>query len=266
MTRTFFTALASVSLLALAPTGSALAQDSDREQESLANPDSAFKGDGRRASYHADIERTERGHLIGNPDADTSLIEFVSYTCGHCASFTREGEGALDMILLAPGKMNLEIRPVIRNVLDLTVSMLVQCGPVDGFKNRHRMYMLSQDDWLEQARSAPASQQALWARGDASARLSAARALDLDDMLAKRGTSIADINTCLADEDAALALIGAGNADRDEFAVPGTPSFALDGELLTSVHSWDALQPVLLERFSTRPSTSHKLGVQDPES
>ena len=250
MTRTFSAILCFAMAAVFAPVLPAIAQNDENVRDGpLSNPGSAFRGSDRRASWHAEIERTERGHRIGNPDADASLIEFISYTCSHCASFAREGEGALDMVLLAPGHLNLEIRPVIRNAVDLTVSLLVQCGEPDGFKNRHRMYMLSQDQWLAKAQAAPRSQQAIWARGDQAARLSAARSLDLDDMLAERGTSIAEVNSCLSDDEAALALIEAGNADRAEYAVPGTPSFALDGELLPDVHNWDALHPVLSERF-----------------
>jgi len=253
--KTTFSAICIGVAIALSPAPPAMAQQDETVRDGpLSNPGSAFNGSGRQRSWHADVERTERGYRIGNPDAEASLIEFVSYTCGHCATFTREGEGALDLFLLAPGHLNLEIRPVIRNAIDLTVSMLVQCGEPDGFKNRHRMYMMSQDSWLEKARNSPRSQQAIWARGDTSARLSAARALDLDDMLAERGTSIADVNACLSDDGAALALIEAGRADRAEFAVPGTPSFALDGELLTDIHNWDSLHPILSDRF--RPETS----------
>lgn len=253
MTKSSFGLLAGAAALAIAPFVAASAQSSET---GLANPDSAFVDNGRRASWHAEVERTERGYRIGNPDADAALIEFVSYTCGHCASFAREGEGALDLLLLAPGHMTVEIRPVIRNAIDLTISLLVQCGDDDGFKNRHRMYMLSQETWLAKARSAPQAQQAIWARGDRTARLNAARALDLDDMLAERGTSLADINTCLADDAAALALIQNGNADREDFAVTGTPSFALDGELLPNVHNWTALSTVLQERF--RPENAQR--------
>ncbi|MEE4199274.1 thioredoxin domain-containing protein [Erythrobacter sp.] len=215
----------------------------------LSDPSSAFKDTGRRSTWHGEVARTERGHMIGDPDADTSLIEFISYTCGHCATFAREGEGALDLALLAPGHLNLEVRPVIRNAIDLTVSLLAQCGPEDRFKDRHRMFLMRQDAWLEKARQAPQSQQAIWQRGDAASRLNAAQALDLDDMLAARGVSKVDINKCLADDKAALALISGGRADREEFAVPGTPSFALDGELLEGVHDWPALYEVLSERF-----------------
>lgn len=248
MKKTILGAMAAFVVLALTPALPATAQSSG----SLSNPDSAFEDNSRRASWHAEVERTERGFRIGDPDAEAALIEFISYTCTHCATFAREGEGALDIALLSPGHMSLEVRPVIRNGIDLAVSLLVQCGGADGFKDRHRMFLARQDTWMARARSAPQAQQEIWARGTAEARLNAARALDLDDMLAARGTSMADINACLADNQAALALIRNGDADREEFKIPGTPSFALDGELLTDVHDWAALYPVLAERF--RPS------------
>lgn len=218
-------------------------------QDSLSDTQSAFADQSRRADWHTEVAKTERGYRIGNPDAEASLIEFISYTCGHCAHFARQGDPAMELVLLSPGKMTVEVRPVIRNAIDLTVSMLVSCGGEEAFKDRHRMYLLRQDTWLEKARNAPQSQQAIWARGDQAARASMASALDLDDMLADRGVSRADIATCLADDQAALALIRNANADREEFAVPGTPSFALDGALIDGVHSWDALYPVLSERF-----------------
>lgn len=234
-------------MLAL-PASAQQAQGNARED--LSNPSSAFGG--LRGSWHTRIERTERGHRIGNPEADTSLIEFISYTCSHCASFAREGDGAIDILLLAPGRMNVEVRPVIRNGIDLTVSLLAQCGDPAGFKDRHRLFLMRQETWIEKARNAPQSQQAIWMRGDKASRLNAAAALDLDDMLADNGTSRTDINTCLTDDVAALALIRNGNADRDEFGVTGTPSFALDGELLTNVHSWAALSPLLQAHFKDK--------------
>ncbi len=249
MRNAFLGALAVACAIALP----ASAQTTSSAPDQLADPESAFAGD-RRAAWHAEVERTERGFLIGNPDAEASLIEFISYTCSHCATFAREGEGALDLALLAPGHMSVEVRPVIRNGLDLAVSLLVQCGGADGFKDRHRLFLMRQDDWFGKARSAPQSQQAIWLRGDRAGRLNAARALDLDDMLADRGMSMSDINTCLSDNQAALALIRNGSANRDEFGVTGTPSFALDGELLDGVHNWAALYPVLAERFRPDPA------------
>lgn len=224
------------------------------QSDDLSNPDSEFVDTARKGNWHTVIKPTERGHLIGNPRADMQLIEFVSYTCGHCANFAAQGEPAIDLVLLIPGKMTLEVRPVIRNALDLTVSLMVACGDTGKFKDRHRAFMASQSKWLEKARQAPASQQAIWARADRNARINMASALGLSDIMTKRGQSIAEINACVMDNAAAQALMDNGRADATEFKVAGTPSFALDGTLLEGVHSWDALYPVLSERHKSLES------------
>jgi protein-disulfide isomerase len=239
---------AALGALALCATPAAAQQD-------LANPDSAFVDTFQKGNWQAVIARTERGHLIGNPKAEARLIEFVSYTCGHCASFTAKGEPALDLTLLMPGKMTLEVRPVIRNALDLTVSLLVQCGDPAGFKDRHRAFMFAQEKWIAKFQSAPQSQQAIWARGDRPSRMNAASALGLTAMLTERGQSVAELNACLLDDAAARKLVDNSAADLAEFAVPGTPSFVLDGKLLTEVHSWEALYLVLSARFAEDTAT-----------
>jgi len=248
--------LTALGALGLTLAGGTSAQEADSNNENqLSDPPSAFIVDKRRASWHAEVEKTERGFMIGNPNAEASLIEWISYTCEHCANFAREGEAALDLALLAPGHMSVEVRPVIRNAIDLTVSLLVQCGGADEFKDRHRMYLLQQDKWLEKARRAPQSQMAAWSRGDKASRISMAASLDLDDMLANRGVSRMEINTCLSDDQTALALLENGTADREDFAVAATPSFALDGKLLDQVHTWGTLYPVIEERFKPQNSS-----------
>lgn len=239
--------LAALALL-LVPALPAAAQQKPADRGDLANPESDF-AESAPGNWPGTIARTKRGHLIGNPEAESRMIEFISYTCPHCATFANEGETGLELVLIAPGKMALEVRPVIRNPIDLAVSLLAACGDPAGFKGRHRMLMNRQDEWLGKARQAPRSQQEIWFRGDANARLNAASALGLVDMLAKAGMAPTDMNTCLKDDAAARQLLENGNADRTEFAVPGTPSFALDGKLLKDVHSWQALYPVLSARF-----------------
>ena len=219
-------------------------------QQRVGNPGSTLGNDQPQGNWSAAVQRTERGHVIGNPDADTRLIEFVSYTCSHCAQFAVEGDPAIDLTLLTPGKIAVEVRPVIRNALDLTLSLLAQCGDPAGFKERHRAFMYSQSAWMAKARNAPQSQQAIWARADKASRMNAASALGLADMLVQRGQSIAEVNACVMDDVAAQKLVDSGSADRLEFAIAGTPSFALDGKLLVDVHDWTTLYPVLSERFA----------------
>ena len=173
-------AAAGAALLALTVPGAA--------QQNLADPGSDFVDDRPQGNWHAVIAKTERGHLIGDPDADTRLIEFVSYTCSHCANFAIQGEPALDLTLLMPGKMAVEVRPVIRNALDLTVTLLAQCGEI-----RPALRIVTAPSCTARRTGSPRSR----ARRKASRRSGAARAtrpsrpmnaanaLGLSDMLVK---------------------------------------------------------------------------------
>lgn len=240
---------AAAALLALA-TGPVGAQQPPPPPTDLSRPGSAFVQPENPGNWQTTIARTARGHLIGNPAADAKLIEFISYTCPHCADFAARGEPALEIALLKPGKMSVEVRPVIRNGLDLAVSLLAQCGDPAGFKGRHQALMLAQADWLGKARAAPASQQAIWERGDKAGRANAVAALGLAEILVRRGQSRAELDACVANDAAARGLLANAKADYTEFAVPGTPSFALDGKLLQDVYSWEGLYPVLSARFT----------------
>ena len=230
--------------LALAA-GVASAQD-------LSRPDSSFAPKPKSANWQNAITRTERGHLIGNPDAETRLVEFISYTCPHCADFAARGEPALDVVLLGPGKLTVEVRPVIRNGLDLAVTLLANCGDPAQFKVRHRTLILAQADWLGKAYAAPKTQQAIWQRGDKAGRLNAASALGLTAMLAAKGQSKAELDACVTNDAAAQKLLQNDEADGTEFGVNSTPSFAMDGKLLAEVHSWEALYPLLRDRFTAK--------------
>jgi protein-disulfide isomerase len=225
-------------------TGPALAQ------QDLSRPDSSFQSKDNPGNWQSTIARTDRGHLIGDPKADTKLVEFISYTCPHCADFAARGEPALELVLLMPGKISLEVRPVIRNALDLTVTLLAQCGDPSGFKGRHQALMLAQADWLGKARGAPESQRAVWLRGDKAGRMNAASALGLTTMLVNRGQSQSELDACVMNDAAAKQLLDNGRADFNELGVNSTPSFALDGKLLNEVHSWEDLYPVLSAKFS----------------
>lgn len=237
-------------LAATAAAALALGAGAASGQQSLASPGSAFKPKDNPGNWQTTIARTERGHLIGNPDADRKLIEFISYTCPHCADFTARGEPALELTALMPGTVSLEVRPVIRNALDLTLSLLAGCGDPAGFKGRHQTLMLTQADWFGKARAAPESQRAIWGRGDKASRMNVASALGLTEMLVKRGQSQAELDACVSDDAAARKLMDNSRADYTDFGVPGTPSFALDGKLLNEVHSWEALYPVLSEKLA----------------
>jgi protein-disulfide isomerase len=68
------------------------------------------------------------------------------------------------------------------------------------------------------------------------------------ELMAPRGFSRAAVDRCLADKDMAQR-IAAQSAQARELDVPGTPSFAIGGALLDSVHDWPTLETALKAQF-----------------
>ncbi|MDJ0978830.1 MAG: thioredoxin domain-containing protein [Erythrobacter sp.] len=223
--------------------------------QSLANPQSDFV-DLPPQAWLSVVERTSHGYRIGKPEAEGQLIEFISYTCSHCADFAKQSDGTLDVAAIGPGYLSVEVRPVIRNYLDLVVTMLVQCGDPAGFKDRHRTFLYTQDEWLDKAIKAPQSQKAIWSRGTAEGRINAAKALGFEQTLVAKGVTMPQINTCLRDERAAQEILANDKDDRAKFEITSTPTFAFNGEKLDEVHDWPALSATLQARFRPDPQES----------
>lgn len=249
MNRTIFLAIGAG---ALAATGPLAAQ-------SLEDPDSAFKDTTSRKAWHATVEQTERGFLIGNPDAETRLVIFTSYGCKGCHEFAFKGYPELDLALLAPGLLSLEIRTRLDHPVDLPLALLSSCGEPAKFKVNHAMFVRDQKRWKERWDKASSFNRAHWQRSGDAARASLVSALDFDSMMARRrGYSRMDLTRCLNDRKAIAQLQANAAADDLEFDLPALPNgdpgphFVLDGELLAGIHDWDALYPILQDHFRPR--------------
>lgn len=193
------------------------------------------------------VERRDSGHLIGNPAAEITLTEFISYSCSHCATFAREADGILELGYVGSGKMQLEIRPLVMNILDAAAVQAVSCADPKQFRQAHTAMMLAQPEWLAAARSATEAQQQRWRTGMISARLrSVAGDLDFYELMERHGVSRTQLDSCFADTKALDARVAASQAAFTEYpGLRGTPSFAVNGTLLEGAHSWSALHPKL---------------------
>lgn len=190
------------------------------------------------------------GHRLGNPEAKLKLIEFVSYTCPHCAHFETEADGPLRLVYVSQGKLSIEVRHVIRDPIDLTAAMLAECGAREKFFLNHSAFLRSQATWLGKVAKLSDAQRTRWTSGDYSARRRAiARDLGFYNIMERRGYGQVAIDRCLADDDFAKKLAAQSEAGATEFGVEGTPSFVLNGILLAGTHSWAQLRPQLDARF-----------------
>lgn len=189
------------------------------------------------------------GHLLGNPAAKVRLVEYVSYTCSHCAHFQKQSEAVLRLAYVTPGKVSVEVRHLIRDPIDLTVAVLANCGPSTGFFRTHSTFLVTQDRWIRQMETASDVQKQRWTNGTTAARL---RAIATDfgfyAIMEQRGLGRAAVDRCLADEALARRVAGQ-NAEAERLGIGGTPSFLLNGVLLAGTHDWPGLEPQIKARL-----------------
>ena len=194
---------------------------------------------------------TEAGHRLGSETAPVELVEFFSYTCPHCGEFARS-EGALHVGYIGTQAVRAEYVPVIRNPVDLVMTMLVDCGDPQKFLSNHNRVMFRQSEWLPIAANATDAQKALWNQAGRSvdARREIARALDIYSMFTENGYERIELDRCLADQAAAERIFSGSRQTAASYGVQSTPSFVLNGQLLEGTHSWPALETILRAAIS----------------
>ena len=188
-------------------------------------------------------------HLQGNPDADVKLAEYVSYTCPHCANFQKEASAPLQLSYVRTGKVSVEVRHLVRDPVDLTVAMLTNCGEPSRFLRLHNAFLVGQDKWIKPMETASSVQQRRWTTGDNATRLRAIAAdFGFYAIMDRYGYQRTQIDRCLADTAMMRRIVGQ-TVEAQRLGVRGTPSFFIDGTLLTDTFDWPALDSNLKSRI-----------------
>jgi protein-disulfide isomerase len=188
-------------------------------------------------------------HALGNPNAPVKLVEYISYTCSHCAHFQEQAELPLRLAYVQPGKVQVEVRHLIRDPVDMTVALLTNCGPPASFFANHNLMLRSQKSWIAVLEKASAAQKARWVTGANLARMRAIAAdLGFYALMARRGYDRPTLDRCLADLGTANR-IAAQTVEAGKAGVTGTPAFLLNGALLAGTYDWPGLDAQLQARF-----------------
>jgi protein-disulfide isomerase len=194
-------------------------------------------------AWDARLTRTPEGnHLYGNPAAKVRLVEFISYTCPHCAHYAEESKAPLLGGMVRQGKVAVEIRPFFRNLIDVPASLLAQCGPDAKFLGNHHAILAAQSQWLV---SPSAEMQKKWGDLDFAARIkTVAVDMGLYKLMLGRGYTPVQLDQCLSNRTLAEKLNKQTGEAVEKLGVQGTPSFLINGKL-QDIYGWEQLSPRL---------------------
>ena len=151
---------------------------------------------------------------LGSPDAKVKMVEYLSFTCPHCAHFHAEVFPKLKAEYIDTGKVMIEYHEVYFDQMGLLGAMLARCGGEMRYFGLTDMLLDKQRDW-------------------AAAESIDAAVVELKKFARAAGMVDADVDVCLHDQKMAEALVAHYQANiakdypNDSFG--GTPSFIING-------------------------------------
>lgn len=186
------------------------------------------------------------GFVVGNPDAEVRISEYVSYTCSHCANFEINQAPILKSRHISKGNVSLEIRNHIRDPLDFSIAILARCGGSDKFFSNHTMFMREQGNIIRRYQSLSPDDISAWSTQSISDYTrDVMKSLQLDILLKSNGHSDAQIEQCLTDKQSQHFISQMTMHSALIQRIAGTPAFLINDEYQPSVGSLETLAPYL---------------------
>lgn len=189
------------------------------------------------------VTQTAQGaFVLGNPAAKTRLVEYVSYTCDHCATFVGEASAPLKA-RVAKGGTAVEVRHAVRDPIDLAAALLARCTGPGRFFGAHEKLFATQSQWFGQGvRYAQANQAAIEKAEPAERLKLLAKGAGLSAVV---GLTPAQADACVSNMAAHKPVLAMTDEAWRTRSIPGTPYFLINGQGADGVTSWAALEPRL---------------------
>jgi protein-disulfide isomerase len=184
--------------------------------------------------------------VMGNPNAKVRLVEFISYTCSHCAAFVGESAVPLKRNYVAKGLVAVELRNAVLNPLDYTAAVIARCGGGAKFFGNTETLMAAQPVWTKKAFDYANAHEAEFKKGNAAQIMARfVTVADLAGVMKKRGFTPAQINACAANKVSQAKVLALTKNALEVHKIEGTPTFMINGQIHADAHSWADVQPLI---------------------
>jgi protein-disulfide isomerase len=193
------------------------------------------------------VNPTSDSFMMGNPNAKVKLVEIASLGCPYCKRF--EDEGAPHLLdYVRSGQLSWEFRPyLIHGPVDMAANLIVRCNGMKTFFPLVKAIYKDQPVWMGKVEAAPQEKlEQIQNLPTNQVFVALADIVGLQDWAAARGVPKAKSNQCLGDQkmiDHEVQVTSQVNSQYPDFK--GTPSFVINGKLLSDTGSWDKLEPQL---------------------
>ncbi len=177
-----------------------------------------------------DPQITEFDRVLGSPDAPVTMLEYASFTCGHCASFHLQTLPELQRRYVETGVLRYVFRDFPLDGLALRASLLARCVPEDQYFSMVNVLFSSQQQWA----TAPDPVQALGQIG----RLA--------------GLSEAEFQACMDDRALADRVYQLRQDGERRYQIDSTPTLIVAGAKLTGNQPIDAIAPAIERAAAAR--------------
>lgn len=155
----------------------------------------------------------------GSETAPVTVIEYVSPTCPHCASFSNDTLPGFLEAYIDTGKVKFITRPFVRNVLDAAVFMLAEAAGPTNYHNVLSTYFRTQNTWAT-------------SQTPRDAILEVAKQL---------GFTQETFDAALTNQDLFTGMEAVREQALNDFGLSGTPTFYVNGKTLTGAKTLDEL-------------------------
>jgi protein-disulfide isomerase len=159
-------------------------------------------------------------HPQGNKDSKVTLIEYLSPTCPHCKAFTEQVYPQLKAEYIDTNKIQFIPRPFIRNVQDAVVFMLAEAAGPEKYHEVVDTFFKTQEQW---------------AASDKPNDAMMAVAMQL-------GFTKETYDAALTNQELFNGLQAVQKQALDEFKLQGTPTFYLNGKLISGGATFESLK------------------------
>ncbi len=170
-----------------------------------------------------DPRETERS--IGKADAKTTVIEFFSLTCTHCAAFARETMPPIKAKLIDTGKVRWVFHDFPLDQVALMAAMVARALPPERYEPFIMALFAGQDRWA-------------FARG-----------INYTDELWKfaalAGMSRTTFDSAVNDKGLRSWILEQQNEDQKKYQIEATPSFLINGQKFSGEMDFDSFAKLI---------------------